>query len=407
MEKTIVLIGTLDTKGAEYGYIRDRIVEQGCRVIVVDVGILGKPLFQPDITREQVAQAAGVSIAQVASSREEGEAIQPMSEGAVKIVQELHRSGKLDGILALGGSMGTMLGTAAMRALPLGIAKVMVSTQASGDTRPYVGTKDIVMIPSLADIVGLNRITQNVLTVAAGAIVGMVNAAAGPVPSDKPLIGLTLHGDLMPCANSVMELLEQRGYEVVVLHAIGIGGRTLEEWIEQGLLDGVFDLVTTEVLQRMHGGLYDAGAARLEAAGTKGIPQLVAPGKADIITFDMTQGVPEHLRGRKLSVHTPVRVVARTTKEERAELGRVMAEKLNKAIGPTAVIIPKKGFSAADKEGNDWYDPEANLALIHTLKRELKPEIKLVEVDAHINDKLFAETAAKLLHELMQLYRNP
>lgn len=404
MEKTIVLIGTLDTKGAEYGYIRDRIVEQGCRVIVVDVGILGKPLFQPDITREQVAQAAGVSIAQVASSGEEGEAIQPMSEGAVKIVQELHRSGKLDGILALGGSMGTMLGTAAMRALPLGIAKVMVSTQASGDTRPYVGTKDIVMIPSLADIVGLNRITKNVLTVAAGAIVGMVNAAAGPVPSDKPLIGLTLHGDLMPCANSVMELLEQRGYEVVVLHAIGIGGRTLEEWIEQGLLDGVFDLVTTEVLQRMYGGLYDAGPTRLEAAGTKGIPQLVAPGKADIITFDMTQGVPEHLRGRKLSVHTPVRVVARTTKEERAELGRVMAEKLNKAIGPTAVIIPKQGFSAADKEGNDWYDPEANLALINALKRELKPEIKLVEVDANINDKLFAETAAILLHELMQLH---
>ena len=404
MEKTIVLIGTLDTKGAEYGYIRDRIVEQGCRVIVVDVGILGKPLFQPDITREQVAQAAGVSIAQVASSGEEGEAIQPMSEGAVKIVQELHRSGKLDGILALGGSMGTMLGTAAMRALPLGIAKVMVSTQASGDTRPYVGTKDIVMIPSLADIVGLNRITKNVLTVAAGAVVGMVNAAAGPVPSDKPLIGLTLHGDLMPCANSVMELLEQRGYEVVVLHAIGIGGRTLEEWIEQGLLDGVFDLVTTEVLQRMFGGLYDAGPTRLEAAGTKGIPQLVAPGKADIITFDMTQGVPEHLRGRKLSVHTPVRVVARTTKEERAELGRVMAEKLNKAIGPTAVIIPKQGFSAADKEGNDWYDPEANLALIDALKRELKPEIKLVEVDANINDKLFAETAAILLHELMQLH---
>jgi uncharacterized protein (UPF0261 family) len=407
MEKTIVLIGTLDTKGAEYGYIRDRIVEQGCRVIVVDVGILGKPLFQPDITREQVAQAAGVSIAEVASSREEGEAIQPMSEGAVKIVQELHQSGELDGVLALGGSMGAMLCTTVMRALPLGIPKVMVSTQASGDTRPYVGTKDIVMIPSLADIVGLNRITKNVLTLAAGAVVGMVNAAPCPVSSDKPLIGLTLQGDLMPCANSVMELLEQRGYEVVVLHAVGTGGRTLEEWIEQGLLAGVFDLVTTEVLQHMYGGLNDAGPARLEAAGARGIPQLVAPGKADIITFDGTQGIPEHLRGRKLLMHTPIRVVARSTKEERAEMGRVMAEKLNKAIGPTAVIIPKKGFSAADKEGSDWYDPEANLALINALKGELKPEIKLVEVDAHINDKLFAETAAILLHELMQLHGNP
>jgi uncharacterized protein (UPF0261 family) len=401
MQKTIVLIGTLDTKGAEYGYVRDRIVEQGCRVIVVDVGILGKPLFQPDITREQVAQAAGVSIAQVASSREEGEAIQPMSEGAVKIVQELHRSGKLDGILSLGGSMGTMLGTAAMRALPLGIPKVMVSTQASADTSPYVGTKDIVMIPSLADIVGLNRITKNVLTVAAGAVVGMVKVAPGPAPSDKPLIGLTLQGDLMPCANSVMELLEQRGYEVVVLHAVGIGGKTLEEWIAQGLIDGVFDLVTTEVLQHMYGGLNDAGPARLEAAGIRGIPQLVAPGKADIITFDGTQGIPEHLKGRKLLVHTPIRVMARTTKEERAELGRVMAEKLNKAIGPTAVIIPKQGFSGPDKDGNDWHDPEANLALINALKRNLKPEIKLVEMDAHINDSLFAETAAMLLDELM------
>ena len=407
MEKTIVLIGTLDTKGVEYGYIRDRIVEQGCRVIVVDVGILGKPLFQPDITREQVAQAAELSIEEVASSGEEGEAVQAMSKGAVKIVQELYQSGELDGVMSLGGTMGTMLGTTAMRALPLGIPKVMVSTQASGDTSPYVGTKDIVMIPSLADIVGLNRITKNVLTIAVGAVVGMVKAAPGPAPSDKPLIGLTLQGDLMPCANSVMELLEQRGYEIVVLHAIGIGGKTLEEWIEQGLLDGVFDLVTTEVLQHMFHGLNDAGPARLEAAGRKGIPQLVAPGKADIITFDMTQGIPERLRDRKLSVHTPIRVVARTTKEERAQLGTVMAEKLNKAIGPTTVIIPKKGFSAADKEGNDWYDPEANLALIEALKRDLKPEIKLVEVDAHINDRLFAETAAMLLDESMQLHRNP
>ena len=210
----------------------------------------------------------------------------------------------------------------------------------------------------------------------------------------------------MPCANSVIELLEQRGYEVVVLHAVGTGGKTLEEWVEQGLIDGVFDLVTTEVLQNMYGGLNDAGPARLEAAGTRGIPQLVAPGKADIITFDGTQGIPEHLRGRKLLVHTPIRVMARTTKEERAHMGRVMAEKLNKAIGPTAVIIPKKGFSGPDKEGNDWHDPEANLALIEALKRDLKPEIKLVEVDAHINDRLFAETAATLLHELMQPYRN-
>ena len=401
MEKTIVLIGTLDTKGAEYRYIRDRIVEQGCRVIVVDVGILGKPLFQPDITREQVAQAAGLSIEEVASSRMGGEAIQPMSRGAAKIVQELYQSGKLDGILSLGGTMGTFVGTAVMRTLPLGVPKVMVSTQASGDTSPYVGTKDIVMIPSMADIVGLNRITKNVLTMAAGAVVGMVKVAPGPVSSDKPLIGITIHGDLMPCVNFVTELLGQRGYEVVFFHAVGIGGKTLEEWVEQGLIDGVFDLVTTEVLQNMFGGLYDAGPTRLEAAGAKGVPQLVAPGKTDTITFDMTHGIPERFRSRELYLHTPVRVGTSTTKEERAQLGKVMAEKLNKATGPTAVIIPQKGFSGGDKEGSYMYDPEADLALINALKRNLKPEIRLVEVDAHINDRLFAEKAATLLDELM------
>ena len=405
MEKTIVLIGTLDTKGAEYEYIRDRIVEQGCRVITMDVGILGKPLFEPDITREQVIQAAGLSTEELTSFKEEGEAIQAMSKGAVKIVQELYQRGDLDGILSLGGTMGTYIGTAVMRALPLGIPKVMVSTQASGDTRPYVGTKDIVMIPSVSDILGLNRITKNMLTLAAGAIVGMVKVARGPVspvPSDKPLIGLTVHGDLMPCANFFTELLEQKGYEVVVFHAVGIGGETFEEWIEQGLLSGVFDLVTTEVLQRMVGGLYDAGPTRLEAAGTKGIPQLVAPGKIDTIAFNINQMIPERLRGRKLYMHTPVRVGVPTTKEERALYGKVMAEKLNKSIGPTAVIIPKKGFSGVDREGNEWYDPEANLAFIEALKKNLKKEIRVVEVDAHINDRLFAETAATLLDELMR-----
>ncbi len=402
MEKTIVLLGTLDTKGAEYGYVRDRIVEQGCRAMVIDAGILGQPGFQPDITRQQVAQAAGSTLEQIAASaRGAGEGMEVMIKGAVKIVNDLHQSGQLDGIIALGGSVGTMLGTAAMRSLPLGVPKVMVTTQASGDVRSYVGTKDVVMFPSLADIVGLNRISKSVLTSAAGAVVGMARAAPGLGSSDRPLIGLTLHGDLMPCVNAVMELLDKKGYEVVVLHAIGSGGRMLEEWAEQGLLDGVFDLVTTEVLQHMFDGLYDAGPTRMEAAGAKGIPQLVAPGKADIITYDGTKGTPERLKDRKIAMHTPVRMIARTTKEERAELGRVMAEKLNKARGPAAVIIPKGGFSLADREGDDWYDPEANLAFIEALKRDLRPEVRLAEVDANINDRIFAEAAAVLFDELM------
>ncbi len=406
MEKTIVLLGTLDTKGAEYAYVRDRIVEQGCRVIVVDAGILGQPRFQADITRQQVAQASGSTLEQIASSsKAPGEAMEVMIKGAVQIVHDLRQSGQLDGILALGGSVGTMLGTAAMRSLPLGIPKVMVTTQASGDVRAYVGTKDVVMFPSLADIVGLNRITESVLTSAAGAIVGMARTAPGLVSSDRPLIGLTLHGDLMSCVNVVMELLEERGYELVVLHAIGSGGMMLEEWAEQGLLDGVFDLVTTEVLQHMVRGLYDAGPTRMEAAGKRGMPQLVAPGKADIITFDGTKGTPEHLKGRMTAMHTPVRCVARTTKEERALLGKTIAEKLNKALGPAAVIIPKRGVSPADSEGNEWYDPEANLAFSEAVKKAVKPEVRVLEVDAHINDRIFAETAVALLDELMKSAR--
>jgi uncharacterized protein (UPF0261 family) len=408
MEKTVVLLGTLDTKGVEYGYVREKIVEQGCRVIVIDAGILEKPRLQPDITRQQVAEAAGTTMEQMASSKGAGgagEAMEVMIKGAIKIVRDLHRSGQLDGILSLGGSVGTMLGTAAMRALPLGIPKVMVTTQAFGDTRPYVGTKDIVMIPSMADIVGLNRIMKQVLALAAGAVVGMVRAVPGPMPSDRPLIGLSLHGDLMLCANAVMELLEKSGYEVVVLHAIGSGGRILEEWAEQSFLNGVFDLVTTEVLQHIFGGLYDAGPTRMEAASARGIPQLVAPGKADITVFDGTKGIPEHLRGRMIAMHTPVRMCARTNKEERARLGEAIAEKLNKATGPAAVIIPKRGVSRDDKEGSDWYDPEANLALTEAVKKHLKPGIELVEVDAHINDRLFAETAVRLLDELMHRAR--
>ena len=400
MGKTIVLMGALDTKGAEYRYIKERIEEQGFRVIVIDVGMRGKPLFQPDITREQVAQTAGFDIEELASG-EEGEGIQVMLKGASKIVHELRQSGKLDGILSLGGTMGTYIGTAVMRTLPLGIPKVMVSTQASGDTRPYIDTKDIVMIPSLADIVGLNLITKSVLNIAAGAIVGMVKAAPSHMLSDKPLIGLTIDGHLMPCANFFMELLEKKGYEVVVLHAVGIGGKTLEDWIAQGLINGVFDLATTEVLQHMFGGLYDSGPSRLETAGLKGIPQLVAPGKIDTINFDSTQKIPERFRNRKIYMHSPVRFAIKTNKEERVQFGKVMAEKLNKATGPTAVIIPKKGFSRVDAEGSELYDPEANLAFINELKRNLRSDIRVVEVDAHINDRMFAEKAAILLDELM------
>ena len=402
MEKTIVLLGTLDTKGLEFGYAREKIIEKGCHVIVVDAGILGKPLLEPDITREQVAEAAGLRIEDVASLGDLEKAIEVMSQGATAIVLQLYQSGRLNGILSLGGTTGTSLVTAAMRALPVGVPKIMVSTVAAWDTRSYLGAKDIIMIPPVTDILGLNRITKRMLATAAGAIVGMVLADPGPLPAEKPLIGVTLHGDIMPCLNVAKEILEARGYEVIVFAAVGTGGKALEEWIEQGLIDGVFDLVTHEVAVHLHGGLCDSGPYRMETAGRKGIPQVVAPGGIEMaLCFNPSQGIPEHLRARKIYIHNPIVGAVRLNKEEMAAIGKVMAEKLNRAIGPTAVIIPQKGFSGPDIEGNDMYDPDANFAFIEALKKDLKPEIELVELDAHINDKLFAETAATLLDALM------
>lgn len=401
MKKTIVLVGTLDTKGEEYAYIRDKIIELGCQVIVVDAGVLGAPLFEPDITREQVAQAAGMKMEDIVTLGE-GEAIQTMAEGATQIVQELYRSGKLDGILSAGGSMSTSLATAIMRTLPVGVPKVMFSTVATLNTPAYVGTKDIAMIHSVADVLGLNRMTRRMLATAAGAVVGMVQADPGPVKSDKPFISITLHGDLMPCAKQVKSLLEAKGYEVIVFAATGAGGRALEEWIGNGLIDGVFDLTTHELVDGIFGGLEDAGPSRLETAGRMRLPQLVAPGKIDIFTYKASEELPERWRGRKNFLHNPEIRCIRTTGEEMAQVGKVMAEKLNKATGPTAVVVPLKGVAARDREGDDWYDPQSILSFTHSLKRALRPGIEVIEVDAHINDKLFGETAATLLDELMQ-----
>ena len=401
MEKTILLLGTLDTKGLEYGFVKERITEQGHRTIVLDAGVRGSPLLKPDITRDEVALAAGSTVQDIIEQGKEGVAIELMTKGATSIVQELYHSGEIDGILALGGSMGTSLATAVMRSLPIGIPKVMVSTMASGDTRPYLDNKDIVMIPSVADIVGLNGVTKRVFAIAAGAVIGMVNSDPGPIPAEKPLIGLSLHGDLMPCMSLSKTMLEEKGYEVVIFAAVGSGGKSLEELIDQGIIDGVFDLVTHEIACHLFGGLCDAGPSRLEAAGRKGIPQLIVPGKVDIISFGTGLGIPERFKERKPWMHNPDLGLLRLNKEEMSLVAEKMAEKLNKALGPTAVIIPRRGLSSYGKGWEAFYDEEADFALFDILKRSLKPGIKVVEVDAKINDELFVQKAVKLLDELM------
>jgi uncharacterized protein (UPF0261 family) len=402
VKKTIVLLGRLDSKGKEYAYVKDRMIHGGFDVIVVDSGTRGAPQFKPDISREELARAAGVKIQEVVDPTDENKEIQVMMEGASRIAQRLRDSGRLDGIMCLGGSRGTAIGTAAMRALPFGIPKVMVSTIASGDMRRYIGTKDITLIHSVTDIVGLNRMTKRLLAYAAGAVMGAVAADPGYEVSHKPLIAMSSMGGINRAVFSAQRILEDRGFEVVAFHTVGTGGQALEEAVEQGLIDGVLDLVTHEVIDHLYGGYCDAGPARLEAAGKKGIPQVIVPGCLDFIAFSPPEKMPESLRERKVFRHTPEVAIIRANKDEMASTGKTMAEKLNRALGPIVVVVPNQGFSPANRRGKALYDPEADRAFVEVLKRSLKPSIRIVEVDAHINDELFAKQAVDLLCELMQ-----
>ncbi len=300
---------------------------------------------------------------------------------------------------SLGGSAGTAIATAAMRALPYGFPKLMVSTLASGDIKPYVGTKDICMMPSVLDIAGLNRVSRRILSNAAGAICGMVASEPAVALDQKPAIAATMFGVTTPCVTAARRILEERGYEVLVFHATGTGGQAMEQLIEDGAFQAVLDVTTTELADELVGGVMSAGPHRLEAAGRKGIPQLVCPGAIDMVNFGPAETVPAQFRSRNLYLHNPSVTLMRTTPEECAEIGRITAIKLNRASGPVTVLIPLQGVSAIDKAGGPFYSPEALNAYRRALKATLSPAIRLVELDAHINDESFARAAVDLLME--------
>ena len=401
---TVVLIGTLDTKGVEYEFLRQRLRERGCEVLLIDAGVLGAPQATPDISREEVARAAGADVAELAARGDRSVAIATMARGATTIVLDLYRAGRLHGILALGGSGNSSLATAAMRALPIGVPKLMVSTLASGDTRPYVGVSDIAMLYPVVDIAGINRISERIFSNAAAAIAGMAQAYETFHPSapSKPLIGATMFGVTTPCVTEARKELEARGYEVLVFHATGTGGQAMENLVKGGFLAGVLDITTTELADELVGGVLSAGPDRLEAAGAMGIPQVVSLGALDMVNFGPLDTVPERFRHRWLYQHNPTTTLMRTTPEECAELGRIIARKLNSAKGPVAVFVPKRGVSAIDVEGKPFYDPEADQALIAALKANLAPHLELHEWDADINDPAFARAMAVRLDELIR-----
>lgn len=400
MAKTILLIGTLDTKGEEFAFVRDRIEARGIRALVVDVGVLGEPTFAPDLRAEEVAEAGGSTLSALRERADRGHAIDVMIEGVRALVPRLYAEGRFDGVLSLGGGGGTNVATAAMRELPVGVPKLMVSTVASSDVSPYVDVKDITLMHSVVDVEGLNRVLRHVLTNAVGAICGMVEQPR-PEADDKPLVAATMFGVTTPCVGRVRERLEEAGYEVLVFHATGTGGRAMEELIKEGHFAGVADLTTTEWCDEVVGGVLSAGPERLEAAARAGVPQVVSCGALDMVNFHAMDTVPDAFRERTLYKHNPNVTLMRTTPEECAEIGRRIAEKLNRAIGPVALMLPLQGVSMIDKEGEPFYDPAANEALFTTLREHVSSHVEVVEVDRHINDPLFAEAAADRLLDML------
>jgi uncharacterized protein (UPF0261 family) len=394
VSRTILLPGTLDTKGEEYGFVRDRIVARGHAVLLMDLGIRGEPALSPDIGAAEVARAGGGDLAELRSRADRGAAIDVMLAGARALTARLHSEGRFDGVLGLGGGGGTTMITAAMRELPVGVPKLMVSTMASGNTAPYVDVKDITMMYSVVDIAGLNPLSRRILANAAGAICGMVEESPPAGVGDRPLIAATMFGVTTPCVDAARQRLEEAGYDVLVFHATGSGGRAMEGLIADGYFAGVLDVTTTEWCDEVVGGVLSAGPDRLSAAGRAGIPQVVSVGALDMVNFGAADTIPERFRGRTLYRHNPAVTLMRTTATECDAIGRRIAEQLNAARGPVTLVLPLRGVSMIDAEGQPFHDPDADRALFDALRRHAGPGVRIVEVDAHINDPAFAETLA-------------
>jgi uncharacterized protein (UPF0261 family) len=395
--KAVVLIGALDTKGLEYQFVRNLLNERGIKTIVVDFGVLGDPVIDADISASEVAQAGGTSLEELRSSQDKTKSMRTMSEGLIKIVSNLHQEGHLGGVLGMAGSGGTSLVTASMRSLPVGIPKLMVSTVAAGDVAQYVGTKDITMMPSVVDVAGLNSFSRTIYANAAGAIAGMVEMDLPQGKDDKPLITASMFGNTTKAVDHGRKLLEEKGFEVLVFHAVGSGGRTMEDLIASGFITANLDLTTTELADEVCGGVLSAGPERMMASARKGIPAVIAPGCVDMANFWGKDTLPEKYRGRNLYEWNPDVTLMRTNIEENIEIGRMISKAANQSTGPVAILLPLKGVSQLDSPGGVFWDPEADNACYNTIKENLKPGIKVIELDHNINDPEFSSKAVEVL----------
>ena len=407
MKPTVLLPGTFDTKGEEYAFVRSAIISRGHGVVTMDLGVLGDGQGVPfpiDVGAEQVAQAGGGSLAELRMRRDRGPAVEVMLAGARALTRKLYAEQRFAGVLGLGGGGGTTMISAAMRELPVGVPKLMVSTMASGNTAPYVDVKDLTMMYSVVDIAGLNPVSRRILQNAAGAICGMLEpGGATATATARPMLAATMFGVTTPCVTAARKRLEAAGYDVLVFHATGSGGRAMEGLIEDGYFAGVLDVTTTEWCDEVAGGVLSAGPDRLAAAGRKGIPQVVSAGALDMVNFGAPDTIPEKFRGRTLYRHNPTVTLMRTSAAECREIGRRIGEQLRRATGSVVLLLPQRGVSMLDAPGQPFHDAEADRALFESLREHAGPHVQVRELDLHIND---AEFAQALADELLTLLRS-
>lgn len=401
MSRTIAVIGALDTKGEEFAFVKGELEGRGHRALMIDTGILGDPAFAPDIPADEVAAAGGSSLAALRAGADRGTAVETMTRGVAVVVRQLFDQGRIDGVLGMGGSAGTVIGTSAMRQLPLGFPKVMVSTLAAGDTAAYVGTKDILLMPSVVDVAGVNRLSARIYANAVGAVVGMVETAV-PEPDARPLIAASMFGNTTQLVDQCRALLAQRGYETLVFHATGTGGKVMESLINEGYFSGVLDLTTTEWADELVGGELSAGPERMDGAARQNLPQVIAPGCLDMANFWAPETVPAPYKGRRFYRWNPNVTLMRTTPAENARLGRILAQKANQSAAPVAFYLPLRGVSVLDSPGGEFWWPEADQALFEAIKAHVNENIQVVELDCNINDAAFATAVTEKLLEFLE-----
>ena len=403
MSGTVLLVGALDTKGAEYAFVKDLIEAAGLQTLVVDFGVMGQPAFEPDVSRAEVAIAGGGNLSYLASGTRKDEAMRTMAQGLASVVERLYDEGRFDGILGMGGSGGTSIATSAMRTLPVGVPKVMVSTVGGGDVSAYAGSKDITFMPSVVDVAGINRLSRAIYSNAAGAIAGMVKTEADATAEERPLIAASMFGNTTAAVDHARGLLEAEGYEVLVFHATGSGGRTMEDLISDGYIAACLDMTTTELADEICDGVFSAGPDRVQAAPRKGVPTVIVPGCVDMANFGGIETVPDHYRERTLYEWNPEVTLLRTNEEENRQMGAMLAAAANAGqAGKVSVLIPLGGVSMLDSEGDRFWDPDADQACYDALKNDLRADIPLIEMDANINDPGFAERAVALLLEMLR-----